>query len=632
MSGCPKAALSRISIIIAERRAGELEYFNRCNRWLTRLNKDIQLIWVSPGARLHHSFNRSFARASGDIVILIGTGIALTECVLHSCCDALDGDRRVGIIGAPVTGAPGIMEAFFVTRSQEQAVIQCPAIPPEFMVLRRECFANSELFDERFSIPEMAALDLCRRARDLGMGVCVLGGDTVRYIRRFPRPLSKEYARDLGLFSDRQRLIRKCFPELSPAEIRGANGPAVSVLMPTFNRKSLLPRAIRSVLDQTFTSFELIVVNDGGEDVTEVVDSFKDDRIVLASIDVNRGKSYALNRAIAASRASLVAYLDDDDIYYPDHLARCVGFLEENPHASLAYTDSVEAWSSDAALVSRKICSHEFDRRKMQEVDNYLPNLAIVHRKSLFEKAGSYDENLGGLEDWDMLRRFSAFVDFHHIPAFTGEFTVALAGDSRNTALRRRVKERESVRKTILAKSLPPIVTAGTLIDEAMRLMGNGMHEQAAKFYEKALELSPNHHLALEGLGRVLLARGHCAEAAIPLRLCRSLRPDRYESHVLLAEALIGMKELGEAIECIFAALVTSDDIKAHAPVLYRLEGTCRRALGEKGSVTLGPTRYLEDYRLHSLASRLLLVVHPLVNRDLALEKIRIRYSFSSGT
>ena len=96
--------------------------------------------------------------------------------------------------------------------------------------------------------------------------------------------------------------------------------PRVSLLTCTYNRRQYLPSALRCSVRQTWPNLQIIVVNDGGESVRDIVESFHDPRIVLIDREDNRGKAASLNEAIALADGKYIAYLDDDDIHYPDHI------------------------------------------------------------------------------------------------------------------------------------------------------------------------------------------------------------------------------------------------------------------------------------------------------------------------
>jgi GT2 family glycosyltransferase len=105
--------------------------------------------------------------------------------------------------------------------------------------------------------------------------------------------------------------------------------PTVTVVVPTYNRADVLPRAIRSVLAQTFPSLECVVVDDASTDGTAaVVEAVDDPRLRYVCHERNRGGSAARNTGLAQARGTYVAFLDSDDEWHPEKLARQVGLLE----------------------------------------------------------------------------------------------------------------------------------------------------------------------------------------------------------------------------------------------------------------------------------------------------------------
>ena len=103
----------------------------------------------------------------------------------------------------------------------------------------------------------------------------------------------------------------------------------VSVVIPAYNRERYLADAVDSVLAQTFTDFELLIVDDGSRDRTvEIAKSYRDPRIRLVRHERNRGVAAARNTGVAEARGAYVAFLDSDDVAYPDRLARQVAFLD----------------------------------------------------------------------------------------------------------------------------------------------------------------------------------------------------------------------------------------------------------------------------------------------------------------
>src|SRR5262245_36121589 len=116
--------------------------------------------------------------------------------------------------------------------------------------------------------------------------------------------------------------------------------PRVSVLMPTFNQAPFIRRAIESLISQTMTQWELVIVDDGSFDNTPkfVEPYLTDARIHYHRLDANQGLGAALNEALRWATAPLIAYLPSDDVYYRDHLASLVDALETHTDAVLAYS------------------------------------------------------------------------------------------------------------------------------------------------------------------------------------------------------------------------------------------------------------------------------------------------------
>ena len=180
--------------------------------------------------------------------------------------------------------------------------------------------------------------------------------------------------------------------------------PAVSVIIPTYNRGWILEEAIDSVLAQDFTDFELIVVDDGSTDATwKILESYG--RTIISIRQSNQGVSAARNRGIAESRAPLIAFLDSDDIWLSQKLTRQVDFFNANSSALICQTE--ETWIRNGVRVNPK--------KRHQKLSGMIfePSLAlclvspsaVMIRKILFDAVGLFDENLPACEDYDLWLR-----------------------------------------------------------------------------------------------------------------------------------------------------------------------------------------------------------------------------------
>jgi GT2 family glycosyltransferase len=208
----------------------------------------------------------------------------------------------------------------------------------------------------------------------------------------------------------------------------------VSVIVPTYNRPEMLVEAIKSILEQTFGDCEIIVVNDAGPDVSGIVEDLnKENNITCVRHSVNRGLAAARNTGIKLSRGEYIAYLDDDDIFYPDHLGTLVNYLEGSDH-EIAYTDAHRAHQvkEKDKYITTKIdlpYSQDFDYDKIL-VTNFVPVLCFMHKKECLEKTGLFDESLPVLEDWDLWIRMSRIYKMPHIRKVTAEFRARNDGTS----------------------------------------------------------------------------------------------------------------------------------------------------------------------------------------------------------
>lgn len=138
------------------------------------------------------------------------------------------------------------------------------------------------------------------------------------------------------------------------------NRPAISVIIPTYNRAEFLPRALDSVIVQTYRDWEIIVVDDGSTDTTpRILDSYRarlGDRLIHVRQE-NSGCSAARNRGIELSRGAFIAFLDSDDEFLPQKLERQVGLLALRPSVDFVYSDysfiDLEGVRCDSALSAK---------------------------------------------------------------------------------------------------------------------------------------------------------------------------------------------------------------------------------------------------------------------------------------
>jgi hypothetical protein len=184
--------------------------------------------------------------------------------------------------------------------------------------------------------------------------------------------------------------------------------PAVSVIVPTFNRGALLGQTLESLRAQTHRDFEVIVVDDGSTDNTrDVVQSF-DQRFRYVH-QSNRGRSNARNNALGLAQGRYIAFLDSDDLFMPDKLEIQVRCLEEREDVGWVYssTRNIDEQGKPTGYGYEASASGWIHA----EVTFFLPLTVILStvmvRRQVMEAVGGFDENMNRFEDTDMWRRIS---------------------------------------------------------------------------------------------------------------------------------------------------------------------------------------------------------------------------------
>lgn len=205
------------------------------------------------------------------------------------------------------------------------------------------------------------------------------------------------------------------------------------MVIPTYNRAHVIGDALESVLAQTFTDFEVIVVDDAsGDDTAERVLAVPDARIRYLRERQNRGPAAARNRGVALTGAPIVAFLDSDDLWRPDKLATEVAFFDAHPEVDAVFADLehqegpvvTHSFMRQTVAFSRRLgnpMSPEgivLGQREMllyllEEVPVKSPAFSV--RREAFERAGRFDEDWASSEDWEFFLRLAEQSRFGYI-------------------------------------------------------------------------------------------------------------------------------------------------------------------------------------------------------------------------
>lgn len=192
--------------------------------------------------------------------------------------------------------------------------------------------------------------------------------------------------------------------------------PLVTVILPAFNAENYISRAIDSILSQSYKNIELIVIDDGSSDKTSlIVSGYKEELTFIQQ--VNTGVSAARNAGIQCANGELIAFIDADDIWYPEKLQIQVDVYMQHPDLSLIYTDVDKQEKFDGFI------SIDDDRMQLELVTfpdvfrmPYLKPSTVVIPLKVLNQVGLFDRNLPTAEDVDLFLRCAYYRPVIHIP------------------------------------------------------------------------------------------------------------------------------------------------------------------------------------------------------------------------
>lgn len=189
--------------------------------------------------------------------------------------------------------------------------------------------------------------------------------------------------------------------------------PKVTVVIPAYNAMTYLPETLDSVLKQTFTDFEVLIVNDGSTDsIKSWLTTVNDDRIRLIS-QANQGLPGARNTGITEAQGEYIAFIDADDLWEPTKLEKQVQCLDAKPEVGLVY-----AWTllidrhgnSTGTVTAAQVEGNIWEKLLLGDVVG--SGSATMVRRSCFDRVGLFDPDLTSIEDCDMWVRIAAHYPF----------------------------------------------------------------------------------------------------------------------------------------------------------------------------------------------------------------------------
>jgi glycosyltransferase involved in cell wall biosynthesis len=184
--------------------------------------------------------------------------------------------------------------------------------------------------------------------------------------------------------------------------------PKVSIVIPCYNREKYLGLAIQSVLDQTFTNFELIICDDGSTDSSlQIARQFatSDTRIKVLASEQNQGVALALKKGFDIAQGEFIGQVDSDDLLEPPALEITVQALEGDPGLGMVYTNYIEINEEGEKTSVGRRCSIPYSKERL--LTSFMTFHFRLIRKSVYDKVGGINTRFNTFEDYDLCLKIS---------------------------------------------------------------------------------------------------------------------------------------------------------------------------------------------------------------------------------
>ncbi|MGE5376043.1 MAG: glycosyltransferase, partial [Bacteroidota bacterium] len=390
------------------------------------------------------AINKGMGHSQGKYVLLLNNDTIVAPGWLDPLVAAMENDPSIGIV-SPVTNYVGdglqkdgnaealppdpaaISQYASQIALRSEILYEASRLVFFCVLLRRKMIERIGYLDTTYATGNFEDDDYCFRARVAGyrlavvlntfvyhQGSATFKGNNIPHAQLMAEN-SRKFYRKIGSFSTSAFHF--------PAEIPGT--VEVSVILRTMNKSATLPLALMSLANQTFKDFEVVVVNDGGEDLTAALSMFQDYfAIQYIHNEVNLGRSAAANAGLDHSRGQWITFLDEDDIVYPWHLESLIQAARLSG-SMFVYSDFNHAVFLGNDIREPDILntppSWEFNFDDFQVI-NHIPIHCWLFSRSCIGDIGKIDESLDMLEDYEFLLRLLKQHPFHHLSKITCEY------------------------------------------------------------------------------------------------------------------------------------------------------------------------------------------------------------------
>ena len=205
----------------------------------------------------------------------------------------------------------------------------------------------------------------------------------------------------------------------------------VSIIVRTCGRPNVLRENLLSLRNQTYKNFEVVIVEDGKNTAEEMIKKeFSDLNITYKATGKNVGRSKVGNIALSLSKGKYLNFLDDDDLFFSDHIERLVTFAENNNYDIVydtAFETAINVLSKNPYeyKIENVVIAHQGNYSKLNLFhSNLFPIQTVMFSRKVYEKCGGFDEKMDALEDWDLWIRYSFDYTYNYIEDTTSLYRV----------------------------------------------------------------------------------------------------------------------------------------------------------------------------------------------------------------
>jgi glycosyltransferase involved in cell wall biosynthesis len=264
----------------------------------------------------------------------------------------------------------------------------------------------------------------------------------------------------------------------------------ISIILPTYNRASVIKRAVMSILDQAYTDFELLIIDDGSiDDTADVVGGINDERIRYIKNDTNQGQTIARNIGLKEVSGKYIAFLDSDDEWDKNYLKRQQSILKQQSNEyGLVYCKCKRMNGDSVSFIPKELIREDEVKSRLL-AENFMTLQGVLLKKGYLDKCGLLDEEMPALEDWDFFIRLADICKFK----YNDEVLVTMHAsiDGANNNITNRIKAREH----ILGKYKSDMKAYHQVLNNhyyilTMENVFIGNKQKAIEFFKKYLELS----------------------------------------------------------------------------------------------------------------------------------------------